>query len=217
MKKHTTSTAIPTYALKAEALASMSASFERFCLAAGLETLSEMLEQDATAACGERHERGERRQAHRWGRTKGKIGFHGVDAEIARLIAGGEGGDGTATAARSALADAEDGLDVARKALAKIEGIIVEYEKTRARAEDSVKAAIAEIAAAALGDLLAEGEALRRQLDANYSILRYLGRLAPAGNAAAHRASHAIPSAPPGEPMAGRPGHPAVEPWRAAI
>ena len=48
MKKHTTSTAIPTYALKAEALASMSASFERFCLAAGLETLSEMLEQDAT-------------------------------------------------------------------------------------------------------------------------------------------------------------------------
>ena len=66
MKKHTTSTAIPTHALKAEALASMSASFERFCLAAGLETLSEMLEQDATAACGERHERGKRRQAHRY-------------------------------------------------------------------------------------------------------------------------------------------------------
>jgi hypothetical protein len=36
MKRDTTSTAIPTYALKAEALASMSASFERFCLAAGL-------------------------------------------------------------------------------------------------------------------------------------------------------------------------------------
>ena len=75
MKKHTTSTAISTYALRAEALASMSASFERFCLAAGLETLSEMLEQDATAACGERHERGERRQAHRWGRTKAKSAF----------------------------------------------------------------------------------------------------------------------------------------------
>ena len=84
MNKHTTSTAIPTYALKAEALASMSASFERFCLAAGLEALSEMLEQDATAACGERHERGERRQAHRWGRTKGKIGFHGGKVEIER-------------------------------------------------------------------------------------------------------------------------------------
>ena len=67
-----------------QALASMSASFERFCLAAGLETLSEMLEQDATAACGERHERGERCQAHRWGRTKGKIGFHGGKVEIER-------------------------------------------------------------------------------------------------------------------------------------
>src|SRR5271157_1653188 len=84
MKKHTTSTAIPTYVLKGQALASMSASFERFCLAAGLETLSEMLEQDATAACGERHERGERRQAHRWGRTKGKIGFHGGKVDIER-------------------------------------------------------------------------------------------------------------------------------------
>jgi predicted transposase YbfD/YdcC len=61
-----------------------SASFERFCLAAGLETLSEMLEQDATAACAERHERGERRQAHRWGRTKGRIGFHGGKVEIER-------------------------------------------------------------------------------------------------------------------------------------
>ena len=40
MKKHITSTAIPTHALKTEALASMSASFERFCLAAGIETLS---------------------------------------------------------------------------------------------------------------------------------------------------------------------------------
>ena len=57
---------------------------ERFCLAAGLETLSEMLEQDATAACGERHERGERRQAHRWGRTKGRRGFHGGKVEIER-------------------------------------------------------------------------------------------------------------------------------------
>jgi hypothetical protein len=75
MKKHTTSTAIPTYALKAEPLASMSVSFERFCPAAGLETLSEMLEQDATAACGERHERGERRQAHRWGGPKASSAF----------------------------------------------------------------------------------------------------------------------------------------------
>jgi len=84
MKNDSTSTAIPTHALKAEALASMSASFECFCLAAGLETLTQMLEQDATAACGERHERGGGRTAHRWGRTKGKIGFHGGKVEIER-------------------------------------------------------------------------------------------------------------------------------------
>jgi len=70
--------------MKTEALASMSASFERFCLAAGLEALAEMMEQDARAACGERHERGRRRRAHRWGKTKGKIGFHGGKVEMVR-------------------------------------------------------------------------------------------------------------------------------------
>lgn len=49
MKSHSTSSAIPTNAIKTEALASMSASFERFCLAAGLQTLAEMMEQDALA------------------------------------------------------------------------------------------------------------------------------------------------------------------------
>jgi len=84
VKEHSTSTAIPTNAMKTEALASMSASFERFCLAAGLEALAEMMEQDARAACGERHERGRRRRAHRWGKTKGKIGFHGGKVEMVR-------------------------------------------------------------------------------------------------------------------------------------
>ena len=63
MQELNTSTAIPTNAIKAEALASISASFERFCLAAGLEALAEMMEQDALAACGECHERGRRRKA----------------------------------------------------------------------------------------------------------------------------------------------------------
>jgi len=70
--------------MKSEALASMSASFERFCLAAGLEALAEMMEQDAVAACGERHERSGQRKAHRWGKTKGKIGFHGGKVEMVR-------------------------------------------------------------------------------------------------------------------------------------
>jgi len=57
------------------ALASMSASFERFCLASGIEALAEMMEADARDACG-RAMRAARRQAHRWGKTKGKLGFH---------------------------------------------------------------------------------------------------------------------------------------------
>ena len=39
MNKLTTSTAMPARALKAEALASLLVSFERLCLAAGVETL----------------------------------------------------------------------------------------------------------------------------------------------------------------------------------
>ena len=62
----------------------MSASFERLCLAAGLEALGEMMEADAQTACGPRHGRGKERTAHRWGKTKGKIGFHGGKVEIAR-------------------------------------------------------------------------------------------------------------------------------------
>ncbi len=84
MKKAITSTAIPTHALKSEALAGMTASFERFCLAAGIETLSEMMEQDAEAICGSRHARGEGRQADRWGRRKGRIGFHGGKVDVER-------------------------------------------------------------------------------------------------------------------------------------
>ena len=49
-----------------------------------------MLEQDATAACGGRHGRGERRQAHRWGRTKGRIGFHGGKRPRVRGLDGAE-------------------------------------------------------------------------------------------------------------------------------
>ena len=53
-----------------------SASFDRFCLAAGIETLGAMMEADAEAACGPRHSRSVDRLGHRWGRTAGKIGFH---------------------------------------------------------------------------------------------------------------------------------------------
>src|SRR5260370_37987732 len=89
MHRFTTSTAIPTRALKLEALSDISASFEWFCLASGMEALGEMMDHDAQAICGPRHARGHERQAHRWGTTRGKIGFHG-----------GEGGNKRAPARR---------------------------------------------------------------------------------------------------------------------
>jgi putative transposase len=62
----------------------VTASFERFCLLAGLDTLNRLMEWDATALCGPRHGRGAERQAHRWGRTKGRLGFHGGRIEVVR-------------------------------------------------------------------------------------------------------------------------------------
>ena len=61
-----------------EAFAEVRASFDRFCLAAGIEALGTMMEADVTAACGPRHGRDAARRAHRWGRTRGRIGFHGL-------------------------------------------------------------------------------------------------------------------------------------------
>src|ERR1700731_3953560 len=84
MNRSTTSTAIPTRALKFEALANISASFELFCLASGMEALGEMMNHDTRAICGPRHARGHDRRAPRWGKTRGKIGFHGGKVEIER-------------------------------------------------------------------------------------------------------------------------------------
>src|SRR5258707_613465 len=80
MNELTTSTAIPTRALKLEALSKMSASSELFCLASGMEALGKMMDRDAQTICGPRHARGRDRRAHRWGKTKGKIGLHGGKA-----------------------------------------------------------------------------------------------------------------------------------------
>ena len=67
-----------------EAFAEARASFDRFCLAAGIEALGTMMEADVTAACGPRHGRDAARRAHRWGRTRGRIGFHGGKIEVER-------------------------------------------------------------------------------------------------------------------------------------
>src|SRR6202165_1860983 len=83
--KSSTTTPTPVQCVPVgKALEEVSASFDRFCLAAGLEALSEMMERDAEEACGPRHGRGEQRRGHRWGRTRGKIGFHGGKVDIER-------------------------------------------------------------------------------------------------------------------------------------
>jgi hypothetical protein len=60
----TTGTALPPAVLSpvGKAMEEVSASFDRFCLAAGMEALGEMMEKDAADACGPRHSRAEARR-----------------------------------------------------------------------------------------------------------------------------------------------------------
>jgi transposase-like protein len=67
-----------------KAFEEVSASFDRFCLAAGIAALGEMMEKDAAEACGTRHSRAKERRGYRWGRTQGKIAFHAGKIEIER-------------------------------------------------------------------------------------------------------------------------------------
>src|SRR5215472_486173 len=67
-----------------KAFEEVAASFERFCLAAGIEALSAMMTKDAEEACGSRHCRSTSRHAYRWGRTNGKLGFHGGKINVER-------------------------------------------------------------------------------------------------------------------------------------
>jgi putative transposase len=94
MKRNTTPVSIGATALIEEAWQDVGASFERFCLATGVATLSSMLESDAVQLCGPRHGRAPERVGLRWGRTKGKIGFHGgtvpMDRPRVRSRDGGE-------------------------------------------------------------------------------------------------------------------------------
>ncbi len=84
MKTSTMMTSAMPRAPVGKAWEEVSASFDRFCLAAGIETLGAMMEADAEVACGPRHSRSEDRRGHRWGRTAGKIGFHAGKVAIER-------------------------------------------------------------------------------------------------------------------------------------
>src|SRR4029078_7396274 len=60
------------------------ASFERFCLTAGIGAIEQMLREDAQQLTGAPHRRGAGRVGHRWGTTAGKIGFHGGKVTVHR-------------------------------------------------------------------------------------------------------------------------------------
>ena len=92
MKRITTSAPPAATALVTDAWDAVGASFERFCLTAGVATLTRMMEEDATALCGQRHERLSGRAAYRWGKTTGKVGFHGGKIEVARPRVRGRSG-----------------------------------------------------------------------------------------------------------------------------
>src|SRR5262245_53841068 len=62
----------------------MDSSFERFCLTAGIRAIEQMLCEDARHLAGARHSRGGGGVGYRWGRTKGKIGFHGGKVAVHR-------------------------------------------------------------------------------------------------------------------------------------
>ena len=52
-------------------------SFDKFCLIAGIEALQELLQEEAAALCGERHQRHAGRRGRRWGETRSPVAFHG--------------------------------------------------------------------------------------------------------------------------------------------
>src|ERR1700726_1993043 len=82
----TIATALPPTTFRAvdKAWDEVSVSFDRFCLAAGIEALGTMMEKHAEEACGRRHVRSEGRRGHRWGHTQGKISFHAGKVDVER-------------------------------------------------------------------------------------------------------------------------------------
>lgn len=77
----------------AEAWEAVEHSFERFCLTAGIATLTSMMEADAEQLCGPRHSRSQERGGHRWGRTSGRLGFHGGTIPVERPRVRGRQGE----------------------------------------------------------------------------------------------------------------------------
>ena len=90
-----------------EALDEVRLSVDRFCLLAGIETLAEMMEADATAVCGVRHRRHSDRRGYRWGTTVSEIGYHGGKAKMVRPRVRDRAGQEVRLASWEALKDGD--------------------------------------------------------------------------------------------------------------
>jgi putative transposase len=110
MEKSTTAAGVFPAALVEEAWQQVGASFERFCLPAGIATLAGMMEGDAARLCGARYGRDDGKDGYRWGRTKGRLGFHGGKVALERpRVWARDGGEIALPSWEAAMA--EDWLD----------------------------------------------------------------------------------------------------------
>src|SRR6266852_2704299 len=106
MKEATTSATVVPAAIVGAAWQEVGASFERFCLTAGIATLAGMMQEDAARLCGPRYGRGEERDGHRWGKTKGRVGFHGGKIEVNRpRVRARDGGEMTLPSWQAAMSE----------------------------------------------------------------------------------------------------------------
>src|SRR6266403_1522359 len=106
MEKSTTPAGVVPAAIVEEAWQQVGASFERFCLTAGIATSAGMTEGAAAGLCGVRYGRDDGKDGYRWGRTKGKLGFHGGKIELERpRVRARDGGEIALPSWEAALAE----------------------------------------------------------------------------------------------------------------
>lgn len=67
-----------------EAFEALTASFEQFCLMAGIESLTLMMREDVGRLAGERYDHSPDKPGYRWGHAKAQVGFHVGKVEVGR-------------------------------------------------------------------------------------------------------------------------------------
>ena len=109
MTKTTPTRTFPVTPRMEDARQAVDACFGRFCLTAGIEALQGVMAADVEDLCGGRHTRNAERRGHRWGRTRGKIGYHGGKVDVVRPRVRGHTGEELALPSWAAAAN-EDWL-----------------------------------------------------------------------------------------------------------